>query len=489
MDTAANYICGQTTPPCIDIRGWIFDDNSGYHGTAGIAGGAMRFSFDDRWSCVPVGTIILVYNDVDPNPLIPAMDTTLNDGNCTFSAPISDVNLFESNSTTPGAIACSYPATGWIAGGVWTRISLANTSDCARIVDLAGCEVFSLCWNADNLNNMIYFSGSGTDDVWSFNDTDPYAQANWTEGCADVATCGTEDQTPGLPNNALNAAYIAQFNNNCSPITPIIASAIVNSNEVCGCDGQATGSASGSIPGYTYEWYDLTYNLIGQSTAVASGLCAGTYHVIATSSIDCVDTATIIIAAGPAVPTVTADNSGPICSNVASFTLNETGGDAVSWTWTSDGSAVITANADQAPTITNAVDGEIFTVIGTDGSGCTSSSQTTIVINMIPTAVVSNTGPLCAGVQLTLNETGGDATSWSWTSVNGSATITNTSDQSPIVDGPSMEKNFQRRLLTLMDVQILLLLLFHYYLHRVLFRFLEVLIIVLEILLMILLLT
>jgi len=79
MDVTATYNCGLTTPPCIDIRGWIFDDNIGYHGSEGVAGGALRFSFDDRWSCVPVGTIILVYNNLaaEFNPLIPVLDTSL----------------------------------------------------------------------------------------------------------------------------------------------------------------------------------------------------------------------------------------------------------------------------------------------------------------------------------------------------------------------------------------------------------------------------
>ena len=42
VDDNAFYDCGNTTPPCVDIRGWIIDDNSGYHGTGGVAGGCNR---------------------------------------------------------------------------------------------------------------------------------------------------------------------------------------------------------------------------------------------------------------------------------------------------------------------------------------------------------------------------------------------------------------------------------------------------------------
>ena len=104
------YSCNNTTPPCIDIRGWIFDDNSGYHGGTsgtGVASGAIRFSQNALWSCVPLGSIILIYNNTDRNPAIPPDDLTMADNNCTIIAPVNSPGLFETNATTPGAVACS----------------------------------------------------------------------------------------------------------------------------------------------------------------------------------------------------------------------------------------------------------------------------------------------------------------------------------------------------------------------------------------------
>ena len=94
VDNTVTFDCNTSTPPCIDIRGWIFDDNSGFHGTNGIAAGAGRFSFDPLWSCVPVGTLILVYNNLDPNVNLPTIDLLLNDGNCRIVAPFNNSNLF-----------------------------------------------------------------------------------------------------------------------------------------------------------------------------------------------------------------------------------------------------------------------------------------------------------------------------------------------------------------------------------------------------------
>jgi gliding motility-associated-like protein len=287
------YDCGANTPPCIDIRGWIFDDNSGYHGTGGIATGALRFSNDPFWSCVPVGTIIVLYNDDDPNVNLPSDDISLTDGNCSIVAPISNTSLFEQNLTTPGDAACSYPATGWVAGGDWDLTRLANSGDCARLVDLSGCEVFSVCWASCNSNTVIYFdsNGSGSQNVWLFNDGDPNIQSNWSEG----TTTGSSAETPGAPNNTANAAYIGQLNNICTPIDPIDVTATSTPAD-CGCSGTGTALATGSIPGYTYQWTDAVYTpLAGQTNAAATGLCAGINRVITTSSLGCSDTASVTV--------------------------------------------------------------------------------------------------------------------------------------------------------------------------------------------------
>lgn len=301
VDDNAFYNCGNSTPPCVDIRGWIIDDNSGYHGTGGVAAGCNRFSYNPFWQCIPVGTIITVYNDVERNGSIPPDDISMTDNNCRLIIPINNAQLFDNNATTPGAIACSYPATGWVAGGNWTRIGMANTGDCARLVNLAGCEVSSLCYGDVNLNTQVYFIGNGADNVWSFSDGVSTVQGNWSEGCADNETtldagnCGSNDQTPGAPNNTLNSAYIAQFNNNCLPIQPLSLTVTGTVSQSCTCDGSASISASGSIGPYTYDWFDNFNVPLGQTNSTATNLCAGNYYCVVTSSINCSDTIPVFV--------------------------------------------------------------------------------------------------------------------------------------------------------------------------------------------------
>jgi gliding motility-associated-like protein len=422
VDNTVTYDCNSLVPPCIDIRGWIFDDNSGYHGSNGVAGGACRFSYNSIWSCVPLGTIIVVYNNGDLNVDMPPNDLSMDDGNCRIVAPISNTTLFESNSTTPGAVACDYPATGWTPGGSWSTVLLANTGDCARIVDLSGCEVFSVCWAENNQNNLIYFQSGGTvsNNVHYFNDGDPFLQSNWSEG-----NCGSNglpnNQTPGAPNNAANAAYINQFNNNCQAITPIVASVVVDNNEICGCDGQATASGSGSIPGYTYEWLDNLGNPIGQTTATATGLCQGTYTVVVTSSIDCSDSETVsIIQEISSLEVGITNNTGSTVLTCTTTSISVTATGGVSYTWDNG----LGTNA--IATITSP---GVYTVTATGANGCTGTASITITQDITPpTAGITNntsaTELSCTLTSISVTATGGGSYSWdNGLGTNANATI------------------------------------------------------------------
>lgn len=412
------YSCTNTTPPCIDIRGWIFDDNSGYHGSAGIASGAIRFSQNSIWSCVPLGTIILIYNDADRNPAIPPDDISMADGNCRIIAPISNATLFEVNSTTPGASACSYPATGWVSGGNWNNTLLANPGDCARVVNLSGCEVFSVCWGSDSQNNLIYFAGSASTKVFYFNGVDPTVQSNWSSGSASPSPGA---QTPGAPNNAANATYIGQFNNNCMPITPISINTPSTTNAGCTCNGTASVSASGSIGPYTYVWYDSNFNPIGQTASTATGLCAGVYKVISTSHIGCSDTATVTIgSSGSAI--LLSVNSETICSGNSTVLTASTSSTGGTYSWTPGGQTTASISVNPSSQTTYSVTYSV--------GGCSATAVATVAINASPTASITSSSPsLCSGQSATLSLSGSTGT-YSWS--NGATTSTTTVNTSGV---------------------------------------------------------
>lgn len=402
------------TIPCLDLRGWMFDDNNGLHGANGVASGCARFSTNALWACVPTGTIILIYNGADPNPSLPANDVSTADGNCSIVVDANDPAYFEYTSVTPAA-DCTDPG-GWGADGspTWlNNCALANPGDCARLTNATGCEVFTLCYGNANGGSTVYFAGNGQRRVYYFNDGDPTVQSNWAYGCAGAAQCGGDEQTPGAPNNALNAAYLAQFNPNCASSTapdPILVSA--TTTEACGCANSATASATGSVPGYTFVWYDAAWAPIGQNTATATGLCVGTFHVIGTSSVGCSDTATVTFngVGGPtlALSSPHAASCGSPTGEACVEITSPNGPFTILW---SDPLAQTTACASSLPPGDQ-------TVTVTDNAGCTSTGTVTVAdsvpnvsVSIVTAAAAcgSATGHACATV---IN---GGAATWAFT--------------------------------------------------------------------------
>lgn len=426
VDSNVVYSCsGITNPPCIDIRGWIFDDNSGFHGASGVASGCIRFSNNVFWSCIPVGTMILIYNNLDPNSSLPPDDISMSDGNCRIVAPVNNATLFESNATTPGAVACSYPAAGWTASGNWNNTLFANGGDCARIVNLAGCEVFSVCWGTANVSNLIYFAGSAQDRVYSFVNTlnnDPSNNSNWNNGCADPVACGSNMQTPGAPNNPANAAWINSFNNGCAPIPPIAAVGSFTNGGCSPCTASASVSASGSIPPYTYTWSPAPGS--GQGTANAGGLCTGSYSCFVESSIGCLDTIIVNVSSGGTF-NGTITPTPVTCNGLSngSATVAVTGGTTpYSYTWSpapggGQGTASVTGLSSQ-----------IYTVNISDAGGCLTTATTSITQPAILTSTFTTGNISCYNgiTNVTVTVGGGvGGYSYTWSPTGGNSSIAN----------------------------------------------------------------
>jgi hypothetical protein len=125
----------------------------------------------------------------------------------------------------------------------------------------------------------------------------------------------------------------------------------------------------------------------------------------------------------------------PICAG-DTLKLEEVGGDAVSWEWSTTGGGQFNATDIPNPCISDVQNGDEFTVVITDNNGCTSTCSYTATVNDLPVCSVENSGPICEGDTLFLSENGGDAVAWMWSSDLGTAII-NADDQNPFVLGAS----------------------------------------------------
>ena len=98
-----------------------------------------------------------------------------------------------------------------------------------------------------------------------------------------------------------------------------------------------------------------------------------------------------------------ASNNGPVCDGEL-IQLSETSGIATSWSWSSDGNASFDSATSQNPVVSNAADGEIFTVEITFSGGCTATASTTVTVFETATPVGEGNQEFCQDIGATLND-------------------------------------------------------------------------------------
>lgn len=112
-------------------------------------------------------------------------------------------------------------------------------------------------------------------------------------------------------------------------------------------------------------------------SASTPGLYTITYQ---SPAANCWGTETYIVEIN-ALPNVVAIENSPVCVG-DSITLGETGGEATEWLWTTSGAATFNDDSLQAPVVYNAVNGETFTVSGTDiNTGCANTANVSVTVN------------------------------------------------------------------------------------------------------------
>lgn len=202
-------------------------------------------------------------------------------------------------------------------------------------------------------------------------------------------------------------------------VTVAIANPIANAGAgVAICMGSSTTlNATG---GGTYSWSPAT-GLSNPAIAnpVANPTATTTYTVTVTQgALACTSTSVVTVTVNP-VPVVNAGPNVAIC-NGASTILNASG--ATTYVWSPGGtlSSTTVSNPTASPFITTT-----YTVVGTDGNGCSSSDNVVVSVNPIPIINAGADVSICGGASASLNATGGSTYSWSPAGSLSSATISN----------------------------------------------------------------
>ncbi|HRH69692.1 MAG TPA: hypothetical protein PLB89_09325 [Flavobacteriales bacterium] len=213
-------VCG---PPCgtVDLRRWKIDDNNGSlmngfgtdQTTGGISAGHLRFSNAAQWAAVPVGSLIVIYNPNDVNPLLPPSDPSdTAPTNKVYVLPASNP-LLEGCSTypMPGGSA-NYGAVATFGAGNWNYLTMRPEGDAIQTRDPSGRYFHGISYGPDaqGMNNggidglrISTLDHSGR--VIYFNSGNERMPDSFTSALA------AGNQTPGLPNNTANLEYINEL--------------------------------------------------------------------------------------------------------------------------------------------------------------------------------------------------------------------------------------------------------------------------------------
>lgn len=207
-------------------------------------------------------------------------------------------------------------------------------------------------------------------------------------------------QTTATAIDLCAGTYIVEVTdaNGCSDTTsgtvnnPVGLTAVANGTDVsCNglCDGSATAVVSGGTAPFTYLWDDPA----GQTTATATGLCAGSYTVTVTDANNCDFIAPVTISEPDPIVITFSGIVNLQCDGdcIGEATADVTGGTGpYTYQW-DDALSQTTQSADS-------LCASAYTVTVTDANGCTASETVTITgPNGLTSSISSSTNALCFG--------------------------------------------------------------------------------------------
>lgn len=311
--------------------------------------------------------------------------------------------LWNGGATTPNRTnlaAGSYTVTVTDANGC-TGTTTASVTQ-APVITLSVTSTAATC--AGN-------NGSAT--VTATGGTTPYTYA-WSTG---ATTQTINNLVPGTYSVTVTSANgcTALGNTVVSGPTPVTLTTTSTPATCSGNSGSATVTANGGSTPFTYAWSN------GGTTATISNLTPGTYTVTVTAANTCTATASVVVAGNIAISLSTTTTQANCVQSNGGVNLTVSGGTApYTYAW---------SNGATSQNLTGIAAGS-YTVIVTDGAGCTATTSATVTNIGGATVTVSNvTNVTCNGGNngsITVSATGGNGVyTYAWSNGGGTNTQNN----------------------------------------------------------------
>ncbi len=266
-------------------------------------------------------------------------------------------------------------------------------------VTICGGSDGTITITASGVNPLSYSINGGTTYVQNGGTFTGLSQGNYPIAVMDNNGCIANGPTISISNGSAPPAPTA------------------GNNQIF-CQGvTAANLAATAVFGGTLTWYNdpgLT-NIVGTGTTFNpnSYLTVGINNFYVTETVSgCESPSSTVTITVNSLPNISVSSNSPVCGN-ETLSLNATGGTTYQWS----GPSGFTSN-NQNPTITNpnGTNAGTYYVTVTDGNGCLSIGQTTVIVNSVPELTVTSNSPLCSGQDIHL--TSSNAVSWSWNGPN-----------------------------------------------------------------------
>ncbi|WP_410503566.1 hypothetical protein, partial [Flavobacterium sp. Root901] len=387
--TASIVAAGGTAPYT-----YLWSNTATTSTATGLAAGNYSVTITDNNSCT-----FTVNNIAVSQPAILSGTASTTSVSC-FGGANGTATVTASGGTAPYTYSWSpsggtaATATGLTAGTY--SVTITDDNSCTFTLNNIIINEPTAALSATNSSTAVSCNGgsNGTATVLPSGGTSPYTYL-WSNGAVTATATGLAAGTYSVTITDNNSCTFTVNNIAVTQPTAITATSSVTS---VSCNGGANGSAAiapaGGTSPYTYLWSD------GQTTAVATGLTAGTYSVTITDTNSCTFTVNNIIVTQPTALGGTASTTSVSCfggSNGTATVIASGGTAPYTYSWSPSGGTAATATGLTAGTYSVAItDDNSCTitinniVVGGPAAGLAiTSSQTDVLCNGSPTGSAS----------------------------------------------------------------------------------------------------
>jgi len=335
---------------------WNDPSNQTTQTATGLCAGTYGVTVTDANGCVSVSSVVIT------QPALLVATTTANDVTC-FGSCDATASVFVTGGTAPYTYQWNDPANQTtvtaigLCAGTYT-VTVTGTNGCVATATETifqpptGISIDTLIVNATcgQCNGEITVTPQGGVAPYTYLWGDGQTTDAVTGLCPGIHTVDVTD------NNGCTVNFDIAVSNDGGPTNATVST--VDASCYGTCDGEGSVTPVGGIPPYTYLWVPG-----GQTTAAVTGLCAGTYNVQISDSLNCIYTAVVTINEPAQIIANTVSNQSTCGQCDGQITMNPTGGDGGPYTYS------WVPNVSNGSSATGLCAG-IYTITITDASGC-----------------------------------------------------------------------------------------------------------------------